>query len=176
MAPRGSVKFVNVNQGHRNAFLPQQFSLEELVRKQASLLNKIGEKPSSYSEPAYIQFRDQLHELSHHVTLTSTVRPGLVRFELRDVAITDAIDELGLAAQDGNEIDALAVELEASWWLRHPLFVKDLVVADFLVISKAAALRAVSLVRNRVWDRQAFHLAVAIYTEPPLARRKRKDQ
>lgn len=148
--------------------------LEELVAKMGSILNRIGEYGARYPNTAREQFRDNLHELAHHVTL-SFVR-GAPLHKKRRMFLVDEIDLLGPAASDGNEIDALAVELEVAAWLRYPYSLRDVALPDFLVLSDREVKRAVHIVRQRVKMSVALRLAQAVYDEPVKPAKQRSKR
>jgi len=60
-----------------------------------------------------------LHELAHHVSLESSAGRE-VKFEERRASIAMAISDLTPGMQHGNELDAIAISLEAMWWLHCP--------------------------------------------------------
>lgn len=149
--------------------------LEELVAKAGSILNRLGEDGTGYKTYSVRQqFRDHLHELSHHVMLSSV--QGSPLHKKRRMLLVDEIDLLGPAASDGNEIDALAVELEVAAWLGYPYSLRDVALPDFLALSDREVKRAVRIVRQRVKMTIALRLAKAVYDEPVKPAKQRSKR
>lgn len=150
--------------------------LEELVAQTGSILNRIGEDGTRYPKTytARQQFRDNLHELAHHVMLSSV--QGSPLHKKRRMFLVDEIDLLGPAASDGNEIDALAVELEVAAWLKYPYSLRDVALPDFLALSDREVKRAVRIVRQRVKMTIALRLAKTVYDEPVKPAKQRSKR
>jgi hypothetical protein len=90
----------------------------------AKLLADIGEIiPVSFDPPSFRAndlkngLEEVLHELAHHVALCGEV--DFTRKWARS-SITRRIADMTPATRAGNEMDTLAIQLEAMWWLYHP--------------------------------------------------------
>lgn len=103
------VKF-NKTASSRSRLLGDLLTGEDIWFASSRLLIQIGEVPLDDSGTV----EDYLHELAHHLCLGGV-------FRRRKFSIASEIEGMGPATADGNELDSLATELEAAWWLDYPL-------------------------------------------------------
>lgn len=132
-------------------------SKTQIILACQGLLSDIGEYKRSFKEEELQQVEDAdlldtvedlLHEMAHHVALTGNVEFG----STRSSSVSRAIEDLLPAQRAGNEIDALAIEMNALWWLHIPLSKKKIfkiLPSDFdLDISRSSIMRMVQSLRE----------------------------
>ncbi len=146
----------NIGEYHRG------FTEEDLEKRSAEELLDVAE--------------DLVHEMAHHVALT-----GNVEFESeRALSISRAIEALLPAQRAGNEIDAIAIEADALWWLYIPLTRKGLsriLPSNFdLDLAPRSIVRLVQALREAAEPTElAKGLAFVIYEEIELQKREARQ-
>lgn len=144
-----------------------------LLSRSRVLLDGLGETyqmdepDTSYvsTDRKLLFLEEALHELAHHISLV----PSDTFFSMyrgQGKTIGKEISNLSPMMSDGNELDALAVELNAAWWLQVPLRERMLVgvaVGNLKFFPVRAALRTVrELRRTPACFKMGFDLACAI--------------
>lgn len=155
----------------RARFFRPKYSVKTLNRRMRFLLDQLGESgPTDDPDTQYVSegkhkalFEEHMHELAHHVALTNDFK-----FGPRRESIGMEIGAMPPITADGNELDTLAIELTAAWWLWHPLKERELVElahkGSLNFYSAAAARRiVVAARRTKTIFSRGLALAIAIH-------------
>jgi hypothetical protein len=141
----------------RDKLYPNKIPLKTLTERAGELMQAIGETPQKFDDPdtSYISrsrqvlwFEEALHELAHHLTLD----PGSLFDQKRKKSIGGTISDMSPMMAEGNELDALALELNTAWILRVAIHERPLITSaadgNLNFFTRAQALRTVRELRE----------------------------
>lgn len=132
--------------------------LSLLVEKTRTLVRQIGEPLGPYRQGGKYSdrsmFEENMHELAHYMCLEwddwKVDEEGFV-FRHQEHQLAFRIRLLSPAAQDGNELDAVAIQLVATKHLGHPMHKRRIVSEAYeglRFISRSTAMKVVTLLMS----------------------------
>jgi len=151
MYSRGMYGITPLTAKDRDRVMGRRRPIESVMRSTERLLAKVNVETITVTTTndqyvtknyMHIRFEEVLHELAHHVCLE-----GKTVFDKRTRSLSAVLSDMSPVAADGNELDSIAVELHAAWWLGHPFSKKDSVkgaIENMSYFSLNAANRVVS--------------------------------